>query len=177
MKIKEIITIIKENVIFISVVVILFALLAYLSTSFKKPGYTQDRTVFLKIQQSTSSDRLPDIQALTDTAVAILSSRDFQNSTGAPAAVSVKKIAPQVISISSSAQTGQMASQAVEKTITEFNNVSSNLINYSPVLQSIGSQPEPGKALLNNKVLTVFGALVGFIIALSTITISRYLRL
>lgn len=178
MNIKSVIDFLKQNLIFILIVVVLFATIAYLSTSFKKPGYTHTRTVFLKVELNNASSQIPDIQSTTDSAVALISSRDFQNSTGSSVPTQAKKLSPQVVSLTATADSADSANQSVEKTISTFNTKSSQFFSFANVtISPLGPQDTPSKQLLNNKILAIAGGVIGFVVALSTIAVSKYFRL
>lgn len=171
---------IKKNLIFILTVVVLGALIAYISSSFVQSGYRQERTMFLKVEERPGGPQgRIDRQALTDTVAALIASTDFQrgiSTSGVSAAA--RKQAPQVITITTTSQRPELSRQALENIVSKFNSTSATLITDSDVeLVSLGELSEPEMKILSPKLLAIFGALVGLTVALAIILIYQFFKL
>ncbi len=179
MYLDDCIKIVKKNFIFILTITILGAFTAFMSTSFIKSGYNTQQTMFLSVEKTNPNViESIDLHALTDTAIALISSQDFQQSVDAAGATSqAKKLAPQVLVISTTSPSKQITKSAHDQIISLFNSRASELIKNAKVeLIPTGKAADPTKKIFNSKILAGFGALIGFAISLTIISISRYFK-
>lgn len=155
------------------------AAVAFISTSFLTSGYTLTQTLFLKAEKlEITQEENIDLQHLSDTVSAIITSPDFQSSLTPNVHLVAKKIAPQVITISTTTPTLETTKQVQVSAIQKFNsNANQWTNNVRMELVPIGSPQEPAKRVLNNKILAIFGALLGTISAFTIISVSRYFKL
>lgn len=180
MQLSNYLKILKKNFVFIVTLTALGAIVAFASTSFIKSGVIFERTLFVKITETSSNINLRvDVQALTDTTVAYLQSTDFLNSTGSDgASVSVRKQAPQVVKLTVTSQSA-VTSKEISKAVTStFNQRVKDLISTAQVeLVETGDPNEPAIQVLNSKILAVFGAFLGFTLSLVVMAISQYFKI
>ncbi len=171
---------IKKNIVFILTLSALGALAAFLSTSYIKSGYSIQETMFLKVDETNiQPDKNIDLQLLTDTAAALISSQNFQRPEGfIGAATTAKKIAPQIIMVSTISPEEELTKNAHKGVISKFNSTSGDFITNANVqLAPTGEAQNPTKKIFNSKILAAFGALIGFAAALTIISISKYFKI
>lgn len=190
MELKKFLNIIKKNIIFILLLALFAGFISFFSSGLFSSGYSQSRLFF--IAQSIS--QIPPGQGynfegfytqeksrnFTDTAVAILESSDFANEVLNPQnSLSVRKVAPQVVRITISAQTPQSLNGEIEKIASEFNSKISHLSasTQSAELKPVGEASELTFLGLNSKILFVFGLLLGTTFALFIIGLKNYFKL
>ena len=115
----------------------------------------------------------------TDTAVAILESRDFINEVGRNSnSIGVRKMAPQVIRITVSANTLAAAEDTLTATSNMFNKKlielegDNNAIQIKEISQSAQTIPPT----VNSKVTTTFGLVMGAAFALFVVGLKTYFK-
>lgn len=168
---------IKQYAVFILICAFTAAVLAYLVSGSISSGYKKSQTYFLAIENINQVDNANE---LTDTAVAVIQSDEFkQESAAFMVSFSVRKIAPQVIKITFTAQSElSLASQTqiVEKTFNEkLKSLSQNPSELT--LKPLGTQNQIIKTNLNKNVLAVFGIIIGVLFAQLVIFAKTYLKL
>src|SRR3989344_4816618 len=119
MELKFYLQIIKKNLALIASLALIGAFSAYFSTSFLESGYKATGTFYLSNNSSNEDQQRYNFDGYfsqstainaTDTTVAILTSSDFQKEfSGSQASVGVRKIAPQVIEITTTSQDQQLS--------------------------------------------------------------------
>jgi capsular polysaccharide biosynthesis protein len=181
MDIKEYIKIIRKNAFFIVALTLIGALVAFYSTRFLSSGYKNEMVYFLTVstQDKSGLNQRLDPTNITDTAVAILTSPDFLNETSiTPLSIDAKKLAPQVIRLTLTSDDPGLSANSQDSVVGKFNQKITTLVPETSLkLQSVGANSQSVHDVLNNKILAVFGAMVGLLASLIIITIVRYLRL
>ncbi len=181
MDIKEYIKILTKNTLFIIALTIIGAAIAFSSTRFLKSGYQNERFYFLIISQNENlenSQRL-DPTNITDTAVSILNSPDFINEMAINTlSIDAKKLAPQVIKLTLTSKDPELSKNSQDPIVDKFNRKLTSFVPASSLkLESVGSPNQSYQNMLNNKVLAVFGAIIGFLASVVIIYVVRYLKL
>src|SRR3989344_1169873 len=162
MNLSGLINIIKKNILFIIILAVLGSLVAFMSTSFIESGFSAQKTVFVRVKAITNQQNEGiDLQALTDTTVALISSPDFQgDAVGQNASITARKLAPQVITISVTSPNARVSNDALENAISKFNHKAESLITNAGVeLVPTGESTQQARKVLNPKILAAFGAL------------------
>lgn len=180
MELINYINILKKHLAFILTLSILGAMVAYTSTSFIKSGVVFERTLFLKIiENDSNSNTQLDVSALTDTSVAYVGSADFLNSANThQAAVSVRKLAPQIIRLTVTSPSPETSREVSQNVVGIFNNRAKDLTTTAQVeLLQTGEPNEPAKQVLNRQILAIFGAFIGATLSLVILMLSQYFRL
>ena len=174
--------------IFIISVAVIGGVIAYISASSVKSGYSLSQTFFLsspKSQQtevlSQNSDYFTQEKArnFTDSAISILDSSDFRSLVaGSGQGFSVRKLSPQVIRITTTSSQSQEAKELMGKIQTVFNLQISSLDENEPVsLKEIAPSKDPTFIKANRRVFTAAGVALGFALALFTVSLKIYFRL
>lgn len=183
MELRQYLKILQQNLILILLLGLFGMALAFLITRSMSAGYQKSQTFFLEAQFE-SRENLADFYAqekarnFTDTAVAILESPDFRRDLKADGQIQVRKIAPQVVRITTRATKSQSPNDLMTETVNSFN---SKLIAISDdqklELKALGTSPEPAKDIINKKVFALAGLLLGFTFAIVAISLKTYFRL
>lgn len=184
--------IIKKNLLFILACTAGSAILAYLLTTRNFPGYKLNQT-FLLTQQSqpvTTSQQTPlydydgfylqeRARNFTDTAVSILESPDFTGSVQAPGSIiTVQKLAPQLIKITTISPTADEAKFLIERVAIAFNQKLQSLQESKTLqIKAIGAPQEPQLNKINQKVIIVFGIVVGAALGVFVTFLKNYFKL
>lgn len=179
MTITSFLELVKKNLIFIASLTILGALVAYVSTSFLKPGYSSTQTYFIKVDQVVGGEEnFVDINALTDTTVALISNPSFNGQVNSGATVSAKKVAPQVIEVTAVSQNMETPPEVNRSAANNFNIKIKDLIkSHNLELKETAVAENSTKNVLNNRLTTSAGALLGLVCALFVITTARLFKL
>ena len=181
MELKEYLKIIKKYLTFIAICAVGGAALGAFSTKFLPKGYNLSQTVFLAPPQSITQGTYnyegfyaqEKARNFTDTAVAILESEDFKSEvTANDQALSVKKLAPQVIRLIAIGQSPASSQDLMAKTINTFNK---KFIDLS--LKPIGQSPKPTFQASSRKVYTTAGFVLGLVTAVVVISLKTYFKL
>lgn len=186
MELRQYLKILRKNFVFVLTTSVLGAMLAILVTRSMPSGYQMGQTFFLS-QPEGESAPLPEYYAqekarnFTDTAVAILDSPDFrQKVVSSGQDLKVRKIAPQVIRITATAQSSQSAQELMAKATNAFNSKLAALgQNQKEGLQlkEISTSQEPEPKVVDKKVFAISGLILGFAAAIAAISLKAYFRL
>ncbi|MDO8487164.1 MAG: hypothetical protein Q7S45_02650 [Candidatus Curtissbacteria bacterium] len=194
MELRQYIAVIKKNILISVVATVLGAVVAfYFSLNFQA-GYKFEQTFFLSSlretstlisPQETSADTpqnsyysLEKARDFTDSAVAILQSPDFTGSLDTKGSVAARKLAPQVIKITTIEGDRQSAKSAMGKVASSFNAKIKELQPSSTLqINTIGKVPDPEPAGPSSKIVLAFGAAFGFVVSLIAIGLKTYFRL
>lgn len=181
MEFKQYLKIFQKNFIFIAILVISGLALGFYSSRILPSGYRQSQVVFVSDTQSNNPDfaqKQDRAINFTDSASSIIPSEDFLNSISiSQTSVEVKKLAPQVLKITTASQSAEKSRQDLENIISKFNEKTENFIGDKDIqLKPVGVTPEPTHFALSMKVLGVFGALIGFIASISIISLATYFK-
>lgn len=174
---------IKKNFIFIIIFAVVGTLLGFYSTGFLPSGYSQNQTFFVS---ETEIEKNPSLltnqdKALnyTDSAVSIIQSEDFLLSAQITnSQIEAKKLAPQVIKLTSISHSSETSKQDLSTAVLKFNEKTQQLLgNKSIQLTPIGPAPNPTYFALNSKILAMFGATIGIISSAAILALVSYLKL
>lgn len=174
--------------IFILTTVIIGGLLAFIISSNTQSGYSLSQTFFISsniIKKSEDLSANEDYFAqekarnFTDSAIAILESEDFKSKVAEDGqSFSVRKLAPQVIKITSSASDPQGASLLMAKIPNQFNLKISSLDENSPLaLKEISPAKDPSFIKADKKIYTIAGLVLALALALFTVSLKTYFKL
>lgn len=188
MELKKFLKIFTENLIFIVMLALGAAITTLMSANFLHSGYSISRVYFVSAPNQTetlqgynfdSFFRGENARNFTDTVVAILESEDFTGQVlEKGAALTTRKLAPQVVRITLSGENPQNLNQDIEKLALRFNMQIAELEgSSSSQLKPIGGVREPAFFALNKPILFVFGFVLGATIALFIIGLKNYFRL
>lgn len=156
------------------------AFLGYFYTRQLPTGFRASQTFFLApapaIQSNLEANNAQEMaRNFTDTAVAIIISDDFKNQILEPGqALTIKKNAPQVLTISTFAATGQQAASLLVKTQDIFN---SRFASPGSALEAVGTSLSPQVITTTPRVYATAGALLGLAFAIFAISLKTYLKL
>ncbi len=176
MTLNEFFEILRKNLIFIIVLAVVGALVAYFATGFIKSGYLNQQLLFLTIESKNPQDQLRglDPSTTTDTAVALMNNSPQTSGSSTDA----KKVASQVIRLTTESKNGQNSELVGQMATEKFNDeIKTYVPNYNLKLIQINQTTAPSRRLLNTNVLAVFGAAVGFLTALMLILIGNYFKI
>lgn len=183
MELKEYLKIITKNAWAILIFAAFGALIAFAISGRASATIQLEQLFFLPAQNVPSqqnSDYYSQERArnFTDTAVAILESPDFAMELTSPGSLSVRKVAPQVIRLTTSANDHQSAKSRLDESVAAFNSKMQELTSSpSYELKAVGSGPHRTFAQPTKKVATIFGALAGGVFALFVIGLKNYFRI
>lgn len=184
MELKDYIKILKNNLPIIAACSLLGILIAIFMTKSLPNGYLQTQTLFVHTpssqnQQNGSFYSQEQSRNFTDTAVAILESADFKSLTDVQGSTRVKKLAPQVINLTTVAKDPQLTKDLMEKTISSFNSKLNQVTEGQNQLQlkQISAAVNPSKIIVNTKVYALSGLIVGLAFAILAISLKTYFRL
>ncbi|OGD85540.1 hypothetical protein A2164_00850 [Candidatus Curtissbacteria bacterium RBG_13_35_7] len=190
MDLKEFIKIIKNNLIFIALLVLIGAFSAVFSAKLISSGYRHTQTFFLQDPQNQDQS-IPNIRSesyfqqeksrnFTDTAIAILESADFKKDVlGEGGSLTVRKMAPQVIRLTYTNPLPDSNNSQLSAVVAHFNTKIQSLTESTPSaqLKSISTPASPVYSSINSQILFVFGALLGGAFALFIISLKNYFKL
>ncbi len=185
MELEEYIKVIKKNMLIVAVLTLLGLVVAYYFSKNFQSGYLASQTFYISQDQSQQAQDASQssyftqekARNFTDTAVAILQSSDFKNSLATRGAISVNKVAPQVIRITAAADDTTSAKNLMENVVSSFISKIKELSPTPSQLKSVDKLPEPQVAALSPKIILAFGAAVGFATSLAVIGLKTYFRL
>lgn len=190
MELKEFLKIIKKNILFIIITALAGGVIGFSSSGFFPSGYSQSQLFFItqpasQVQTNQEYDfegyyQQEKSRSFTDTAIAILESSDFTSEVLNPQnLLSVRKIAPQVIRITVSSQTPQSLKGQTEKIASSFNSKIIDLTGStaSAQLKAVGRANDSIFSGFNNKILFLFGLLLGTTFALFITGLKNYFKL
>ena len=190
MDLREFLKIIKQNIIYIVALATFGAVIGFFSADFFGGGYHHSQLFFLSepsIKASKDQNYRSESFFLqeksrnfTDTAVAILSSPDFQNEILNPQdSLSVRKVGPQVIRLTYISQQPESSNTQLAKAAEAFNTKIQGLAQSSTFaqLKPVAPASAPTYSKLYTQVLFVFGAVLGTAFALFIVSLKNYFRL
>lgn len=106
----------------------------------------------------------------TDTAVSILESADFRSSVPAQGQITARKVAPQLIRISATANDAGAAKNLMETTINSFNQ------KFPQKLSAVGQGPHEVIPRPSKHIMLAAGLITGIIFALFVVSIKEYFK-
>lgn len=185
MELRQYLKVFKKNFLVVVVLCIFGLLLGYFLAMSRSEGFQQDQTLYIAPQTTDTQNYegfygQEKARNFTDTAVAILESPDFKAEIqGSGESLSVRKIAPQVIKITTTAKDPQGAKNLMAKVTSTFNSklqtVSNNQAKIE--LKELGKLQEPAPIIINKKVSTLAGLVLGFAFAILAISLKTYFKL
>ena len=194
MELKDLIKIIKNNLVLIGAITLVCVLLAYIYSSQRASGYNAAQTYLIDTQEATNSPQISSLgqppnfdsfykqekaRNFTDTAVAIIQSADFQNGLiSSRDSISVQKIAPQIIKIVTVSQNLNQAQALSGEIPSAFNQKIKNLLpNQPPQLVPLGSTSQTYSTTSQRKFYLLFGAVAGLALGIFVTGLKTYLKL
>lgn len=180
MELKEYLKVAKIYWTLIVLLTLFGAFLGYFYTRQLPTGFRAIRTFFLAPapagQSNLEANNAQEMaRNFTDTAVAIIISDDFKNQILAPGqALTVRKNAPQVLTISAFAATGQQATSLLTKTQDIFN---SRFASPGSTLEAVGPSQSPQSVTTTPIVYAAAGAVLGFAFAIFAVSLKTYFKL
>lgn len=184
MELKEYLEILKKNLLFIIFLAALGAVIAYLLTSNFRGGERAQKH-YLLVSEAASGGELSsgliyrEPLDLTDTAVAILATYDFKKEIlKHQENLIVKKEAPLVLNLQAQAGQRERAYQIIQAAAANFNQKIAGLLgqNNQIRLMEIGSSYESLMPVLDKKITTAFGFLLGATFAIFVIGLKTYFK-
>jgi len=187
MELREYIRLLRKNIGAVIVLVLFGALLSLLISAKLPSGYSQSQTFYIVAPKETSREFYDyegyfgqqKARDFTDTAVVLLGSDDFRREVNiSDVSLTARKVAPQVIKLTTTAKSASEAKDALEKTSQSFNQKLVSLAGQDQALQikPVG-QVQPGYFTSpNKKILAVFGASLGFVFAVLVISLKTYFK-
>lgn len=164
----------------IALLVAFGAALGYFYTRHMPSGYRATQTFFIapapagefNIEANNAQEKA---RNFTDTATAIISSAPFQSQiTLSGQTLTVRKNAPQVLTISAHAPTGEEAGAVIVKSKELFN---SRFGSPGATLEEIGPAKTPQAILGTPLIYALAGAILGFGFAIFAISLKTYFKL
>jgi len=188
MELKEYLSLFKKYSVFILVCLILGTITGTLTTNFLPSGFNLNQTFYLAISQPATQQSYDyegfyaqeRARNFTDSAVAILESSDFQTEVAQEGqALTVKKLAPQVIRITAIGDNTQSAKNLMRKTTDVFNKKFTDLagVENALSLKQIANPQEPSFKRSSRKIYAAAGAVLGIVTAVVVISLKSYFRL
>lgn len=183
MELNQYLVIFKKHFIFIASFAILGSFFAFLLGSKLPSGYRAEQLFYIvDSQPAKEAEILPSYYSqekarnFTDTAVAILSSPDFANYQSP---VSARKIAPQIIRLTATANDPQTAQNLVEKASINFNQKLRNSadLNSSLEIRAVGKSMPPTDIAISPKIALFGGFIIGLILAIFVVALKTYFKL
>lgn len=181
MEFKQYIKLIQKNLAFIAILIFVGLFLGLYSSRFFPSSYRQSQVLFVSDTQSINPEFNKNQERainFTDTAASIIPSEDFLNSIQiSQTSVDVKKLAPQVLKITTSSQSASKSKQDLETIVLKFNEKTENLTgDKSLQLKPVGVMPGPSHFVLDSKILAIFGAFIGLTVSVSIIALAAYFK-
>lgn len=182
MEANQIIKIVKKNIAFLLILASVGAILGYYSNKLLPSGFKQTQVFFVtnshKQESSNFIGQDPAIN-FTDSAANIIPSPDFLVSAQIyQSTVEVKKLAPQLLRITVTSAQAAQSQQDLDALVTGFNAKIPQLTGDDSIqLTPVGASPQAAYFALNAKILTLFGALLGTIVAITIVAVFQYLKL
>lgn len=188
----------KKYLAFILLLSLAGAAIAFVLTIRLSSGYTLTKTYFLATPASTPKLGVPISQTpqdyayegyyaqekarnFTDSAVAILESNDFKlEVTQSNQSLSVRKVAPQIIRLTTVAKNPEDSQNLMDKSIDLFNGKSAFLSDPKPslILRPISSgESRPSLIQIDKKVTATAGLFLGFAFAIFVISLKTYFKI
>lgn len=178
MEIKSISKLIRTYLIFILICALVGAVAGYFVSDFLTQGFAKSQTFYLVTQKQAQTPE--STSSLTDSAIGILTSPEFTQevrNSSPDTTLDVRKIAPQVIKITSSSGETISASSALRNSQDIFNSKIKNLDDKILELREIGLPLQATYSSYNKSLLTLTGALLGLLFAACSIFLKNYYKL
>ena len=186
MELKQYLKIFKQYSPLIIAFSLLGAALAFVLTPRLPSGYTASQLFYVvspKLAQNPSYNFegyfiQEEARNFTDSAIAILSSADFTSELAGPnLSINARKAAPQVIRLSVTAETPENSRKLLTKAVSSFNQKMVDLTGDQAVrIKAVGPEMEATFAGFNQKIMMVFGFLIGAIFAILTVSLKTYFK-
>lgn len=187
MELKEYIRILKQNLLTIVIFTGLSVVIGMLYSSKLTPGYKLEQVFFIQsisdqskgqipspIAQLTDPSAMDEARNFTDTAVALLKSKDLNQSAN----VSVEKVAPQLIKVTVTAQNPNEAKSDMERVAINFNSKIENLIDQNSLqIKAVGSPPEAAANIIDKNIILALSFFIGLTLAVFIISLKNYFKL
>lgn len=184
MELKEYLNILKKNLALTIALTVTGLLIGLISARSLPEGYQASQTFFLTSTQSPNPQDVnfgyynqEKARNFTDTALAIVQSPDFKSYAQLSAAISAKKVAPQIIRITATAASAQDTLPQLTRTKEQFNSKLAMLGEGNLKIQEVGSNQEPHLAKVNAQVTAAAGAIFGFAAAILALSLKTYFRI
>lgn len=176
MEFKEYLKAFSRYWLFIIIVACLGALLAFFYSRQLPQGYKNSQTFFITPKESQTNLEAFHAQEkarnFTDSAVAIITSADFKLQILAQGeSQAVKKLAPQVLQITTFSKSSTQAKEQTKKTVSLFND------RFAASLQEVGPARDPAHVARPTQVYTVAGFVAGLAFAIFTISLKAYFKI
>lgn len=180
MELKVYLKVFSKYWVLVVVLTLLGAIFGYLYTRLLPSGYRVTQTFFIapapagefNIEAFHAQEKA---RNFTDTATAIISSAPFQSQiTARGQTITVKKNAPQVLTISAHALTADEAKNLMTRAEELFN---SRFGSPGATLEEIGPAQTPQTILVTPMIYTLAGAILGFGFAIFVISLKTYFKL
>lgn len=176
MELKEYLKVYKKYWVLIIIIAVLSAVLAFFYSRQLPTGYKNSQTFFLSPQ--TGSTNLETFHAqekarnFTDTAVAIISSPDFKSQiTTGGESLAVKKLAPQVLQITTFSTNPENSKILTKKAISLANE------KFSTNLVEVESALEPADVAQKKYIYVLAGLVAGLAFAIFAISLKTYFKI
>lgn len=182
MEANQVIKIVKKNIAFLLILASVGAILGYYSNKLLPSGFKQTRVFFVANSKGQEPGNFigqdPAIN-FTDSAANIIPSPDFLLAAQvSQSAVEVKKLAPQLLRITVTSASPAQSQQDLSTLVASFNDKIPQLTGDDSIqLTPVGVSPQVAYFALNAKILTLFGALLGTISAITILAVFQYLKL
>lgn len=187
MELSHFIKILKKYSLFIVILVVLGAIIGFLSSDFFASGFRRNQTYFVS-EKSQTGENTPNFNSeayfqqeklrnATDSLVAVLESEDFQNEAlTSQDSLQVRKLAPRVIRLTYLSQSQENATANLDTVIDKFNDKITTLSedNTNFQLKPIGASSAPIYSKLNSLTLLAAGALIAAAFALFIVGLKEY---
>lgn len=180
MELRDFLKILKSNYYFIVIFAVLGILFAWLTTAKISQGYQLSQVFYLH-QTENPNDiyggyySQEKARNFTDTAIAIIESPDFATQA---VSLSAKKLAPQVVRITASAKSQQVAKDSLFRANQAINTKLASLNGSDNLkMQPVGDVNFSSQTVLDKKIVLVFGTAVGTIFAIFVIGLKTYFRI
>lgn len=188
MELKNYLALLKNYLPLIIICSALGGIFAYFGASRLPKGFSLSQTFYVSLPASQNYQTYSfegfyaqeKARNFTDTAVAILESADFKTQIITKnESVSARKLAPQIIRITATAQNQAETTQILDTVLTSFNRKIEALsaAPASPQLKEITESQTPVQIKLKTGVTTAAGFVLGLVFALLVISLKTYLKI
>lgn len=185
MELKEYLKIFRKYLALIAALSFIGMSLAFAFARRIPQGYQDSQTFFISpqsaaIQMYEGYYGQEKARNFTDTAVAILDSPDFKSEVqGTNEAISVRKMAPQVVRLTATSKSSAAAKNLLDKTVNSFNSKLQSLSGSQAQIQlkAIGRAQGPSTVAVNRKVFALVGLIAGFAFATAAISLKTYFKI
>ncbi|MCR4324692.1 MAG: hypothetical protein NUV69_03310 [Candidatus Curtissbacteria bacterium] len=183
MELKDYLKILRKNATFVLILMLFGAVIAILVTVKIPSGYKYSKTFFIKPGVEANNTEAFFVQEktrnFTDTAQAIIESADFKTEVmNSGESISVKKLAPQVLQITTFSKSKEASTSLMQKIQDSYNTkvAALEVSNQKSTLQPLGTAPEPAFTKANKIVFVTAGLLAGAAMAIFAISLKTYFK-